>query len=162
MRHFGIVILIIISILASCNRHNDEKPYTYLEIIQELEPQSSVIDWGNMTSEERHQYTRKGFVINSVNEFPDDANVNLTDLKLGNIDFTHYTLLVEYALIPGYIQTHRLSWFYDNMEEEYVFQSSFRILNQEEDSDGMCTYYRAAILVNKIPSNSEVSFRYSY
>lgn len=165
MKRINALLFIFVSLLASCNRHHEEGLYTYYDIVKEFEPQSTILDWGNMTSEERHRYPRKGFVINSMNEFPEEANINMTDLKLMDIDFSRYSLLVEYALIPGYIKAHKLSWFYDNTEDEYVFQTNFNIVYPDVEIDpayDMFTYYRAAVLVNKFNMSHDVSFRYSY
>ena len=164
MKYLNVVLFAVVCFLISCNRHDDEGIYVYKEIVTEFEPRSQVLDWGNLTPEERRKYPRKGFVINSEAEFPKVLNINMTDLKLMNIDFTRYTLLVHYFLIPGYVKSHRLLWFYDNADDTYAFQSDFVTVYPDADSDedDWFTYYRSAILVNKISSDSEVSFRYSY
>ena len=165
MRHICIVLFFLLGILTACNRHSEEGLYTPLSIVSEIEPQSKLLYWIKMTPEERQKYPRRGFVINSVSEFPDEPNINMTDLKLMDIDFNRYTLLVHYTLIPGYVQGHQLYWFYDNHEDRYEFQSNFKIVYPDEDVDAeneLFTYYRSAIIVNKIMSDKDVSFTFSY
>ncbi|MDE7096087.1 MAG: hypothetical protein K2O47_01175 [Muribaculaceae bacterium] len=165
MKYFNVVLFAVVCLLISCDRHDDEGIYVHKEIVKEFEPRSQVFDWGSLTPEERRQYPRKGFVINSEAEYPNEPNINMTDLKLMDIDFTRYTLLVHYFIIPGYVKSHRLFWYYDNADQIYAFQSDFDTVYPDANSDAeddWFTYYRAAILVNKISSDSKVSFRYSY
>lgn len=160
-----LLLIALLSLLSSCGSSNGDDLYTRFNIVKEIEPQSAVIDWGNMTSEQRQKYPRKGFAINSAEDFPDEPNINMTDLKLLDVDFSKYTLLVNYALIPGYIKSHRLYWYYDNTEGTYVFQSNFSIIYPKEDDDAeyeMFTYYRSAALVDKIKPNKKVAFATSY
>ena len=165
MKYLHIILFAIFGMLTACNNHSEDRIYQSLKIVKEFEPQSEVIDWGNMTYEERQKYPRKGLVINSKDDFPDESNINVADLKLIDIDFAKYSLLVQYSLIPGYIKGHRLDWCYDNSEEEYVFKAYFNLIHPDEEvnpKDDLFTYYRAAILVNKIPNKKVVTFSSSY
>lgn len=159
MKCINVILLVVIGLLAACSRHSDL--YQELKIVREIEPQSTVIDWGNMTSEERRQYPRQGFVINSEADFPDLPNINMEDLKMIDIDFKKNTLLVNYILVLGYIEGHQLRWYYDNSENKYVFQSNFKVVDRDNISE-LFTYYRAAIIVNKVKYDKEVSFSYRY
>lgn len=165
MKYFRLILLTIIGMLVACNHNNEESLYKKLKIVKELEPQSTVIDWGNLSHEDRQKYPRKGFVINSNDDFPDEPYINLTDLKLMDIDFVKYSLLVQYTLVPGYIKSHRLDWYYDNDQEEYVFKSYFNMIRPDEDINpeyDYFTYFRSAILVNKLHSDSDVIFSTTY
>lgn len=165
MKKLSIILFMLIGILTGCNNHSEEDIFTPLRIVTELEPQSSVIDWGNMTSEERRKYPRKGFVINSVDDFPNEPNINMDDLKLMGIDFSQYTLIVNYFLVPGYIKSHHYFWYYDNVDNQFIFQSDFNIVDPDNDPSqkfDLFTYYRAAIIVAKIPSDKKVTFTSSY
>lgn len=165
MKSIHYLMLAMMCLLAACNNHSEEDIYTRLPIVSELESQSTVLDWGKMTTEQRRKYPRKGFVINSVDDFPTEQNINLNDLKLLDVDFNKYTLLVNYTLIPGYIKGHNLLWYYDNAMDEYVFQSNFMIIKPGDNSDAnddLFTYYRSAIIVDKIKSDKKVSFYFTY
>lgn len=162
MKYHHFIILPIILLLCSCNNNDEGGLETPLKILAELEPQSTQIDWVNMTPEERHQYPQVGFVINSIDEFPNEPNVNLDDLKLLNIDFSNQTLLVQYWLIPGYIKGHRFGWYFSNAEDEYYFRANFTLIRHEDDEFDLFTYYRSAILVNKIKPDKKVNFTVSY
>lgn len=84
--HYIIAALCIPAI--SCNRHPDSPPlFKQLDNVTEYEPQSTVLKWGEMTPDERHEYPSGGFMINSWDEFPDDPRYNLSDLKAAGIDF---------------------------------------------------------------------------
>ena len=162
MKHYFVVIFSIIAFLCSCNK-NDEGGLEYpLKILSELEPQSKHIDWGSMTLEERREYPEVSFVINSLDEFPNEPNVDLEDLKLLDIDFSNQTLLVSYWLIPGYIKGHRFGWYFNNAEDEYYFRARFSLIRHEDNEYDLFTYYRSAVLVNKVRPNKTVNFTYSY
>lgn len=163
MRHLRILLLIIVAALSACNNHSEEDLYTILKIDSELEPHSLTLDWGALTPEERHQYPRDGFLINSADDFPTDSRYDVADLKLMNIDYAKYSLLVNFCLIPGLIQGHNLYWYYDNSEKRFFFQANFNIIDNEDPGQNpdTFTYYRAAILVKKIPSDSKVEYTYS-
>ena len=154
-----ISLFLLASLLMGCNKTDREPQYSSLKIVKEFEPLSTIIDWGGMTSEERHQYPHGGFVINSSEDFPENTYADMADLKKMNIDFDRYTLLVQFSLIPGYIQKHLLLYYYDNVDSAYVFQSTFKMIGEGEPlEDDMFTYYRSAILVDKLPSTAKVLF----
>lgn len=55
MKYFRLILLTIIGMLVACNHNNEESLYKKLKIVKELEPQSTVIDWGNLSHEDRQK-----------------------------------------------------------------------------------------------------------
>lgn len=165
MKYLQLIMLAFVGLLCSCNNESEPPLYLEIPIVSELEPQSEIINWGEMTSEEKRQYPLRGFVINSSEDFPNEENLEMKDLQLLDIDFSKYTLLVQYKRIPGIIKSHHYYWMYDNGEDRYEFQASFNIVRFDADNDpnkDLFTYYRAAIIVNKIKPDKEVAFTTSY
>ncbi|WP_290379043.1 hypothetical protein [Duncaniella muris] len=165
MKYIQLIILAIVGLLFSCNKESEPPLYLVIPIVNELEPQSKIINWGEMTAEEKRQYPLRGFVINSYEDFPNEENLEMKDLQLLDIDFSKYTLLVQYKRIPGIIKSHHYCWMFDNGMERYEFQASFNIVRFDADNDpneDLFTYYRAAIIVNKIMPDKEVVFTTSY
>lgn len=161
MKKFLLFFVVAITMLASCGKDDEPQLYTRYEIVQELEPKSKTLNWGEMSQDERRLYPRDGYVVNSRNAFPRDVVFGMEDIKSADIDFTKYTLLMQYVLVPGYVQSHRLFWQRNNTEKKYEFVAQFSTSAFEESLDAF-TYYRAAVLVKKIPENSDVSFLLTY
>ena len=162
MKYIQLLVLAIVGLLCSCNNKTEPPLYLKIPIVTELEPQSKIFNWGELTSEEKRQYPLRGFVINSSEDFPNEENLAMKDLQLLDIDFSKYTLLVQYKRIPGIIKSHRYCWMYDNSMDKYEFQASFNIVRFDDDNDDLFTYYRSAIIVNKIKPDKEVAFTMSY
>ena len=141
------------SLLTSCGGKDDDQLclYTRYDIVSEFEPKSKTLYWGDMTPEERRLYPRDGFVVNSRADFPRDIVFGLEDIKSADIDFSQYTLLIQYVLVPGYVQSHNMLWQKNNADNKFEFVTWFKTSDLQESSDAF-TYYRAAILVKKIPA----------
>lgn len=148
----------------SCNRHPDSPPlFEQLDIVTEYEPQSTLLKWGEMTPDERHEYPSGGFMINSRDEFPDDPRYNLSDLKAADIDFDNYTLLVAFDILPGYVLGHRLYWQFDHTENQLQFLTWTELTEGSDDDEfEEFTYYRSAITVSKIAPDAKVAYIWSY
>lgn len=161
MRYLSYVI-VSLSILMFSSCHHDEEPdaYVRLKVIAEIEPKSKILNWVEMTPEERREYPRAGYVINSIDDFPADAVFGIDDIKSAGIDFSTETLLLDYILVPGYVQGHRFIWMRNNIEGKYEFRANFDITDSQPFD--FFTYYRAAIVVSKLAPGEEVLFTMSY
>lgn len=138
--------------------------YQGLEIVTEVEPKSINLDWANMTHEQRAEYPRRGYVVNSLSELCEDNVFGLDGIKALNIDFSRYTLLVNYILLPGEVLSHEVLWYRNNIEGTYDFRSCFGLTpfpEEEHLDDFMFTYYRSAIVVDKLPEDAKVVFGFS-
>lgn len=164
MKPFQYIVATLCILATSCNRHPDSPPlFEPLDIITEYEPLSTVLKWGEMTPDERHEFPSGGFMINSKDDFPDDPRYKLNDLKAADIDFDNYTLLVSFNILPGYVHGHRLYWQFDHTENQHTFLTWLELKEWPEDGEvEEFTHYRSAITVRKITSDTKVSYRWSY
>lgn len=174
-----LTILISIICLSACNNHSEDDMDVRLPIAYELEPRSTIIQWGDMTSDERKKYHREGYVVNSLSDLPDNLIFSNKDLIAADIDFSQYTLLLYYQLFPGYVISHYYGWCYNNPEKVYRLYSNFETVDgikpadpdsstQPSDNPELTdssytlpddfTYYRSAIVVPKIPASAKVEF----
>ena len=168
-----LICCLLISIMSSCT-HNDNQLYQNFPIIVELETDYKVIDWSDLTPEERKQYPNRSFVIRTEEDFPEENLMNLEKLKANNIDFEKYSLLLVYNKIPGIIKGHRYTWRKNLQEGVFELFIDFTIEHAEAsspldsnendfspdilDTDDLLTYYCSALLVNAIPADSKVEF----
>ncbi len=159
----GAVAAVLVSVAASC-RHDEPKD-RYLDVQKQFEPESVVIPWGYMTPEERRKYPREQFVVRFAAEMPEQDVFGPVDIDASAIDFNKSTLLLVYNLIPGYIRKVRYGWRYETAEDIYAFYAVYDISDYDENGeydDNMFTYYRTAVLVDKIPADAKVGFSLSY
>ncbi len=99
------------------------------------------------------EYKDKLFIVNSIDELPDDKYFSTEDFVRANINFYEYSLVIVYQLILGDIVTYQYSWCYDNWEERYQFNTTYDRIKDSEYVDGEIenfTYLRSAILVRRI------------
>lgn len=156
-------VMISIVLLVSCNHDNEPATQTF-PILVEYEPVYIVFNKAELTPEELAQMPTLSLVIDSEEDFPKESLPGLRQLKESNIDFDKNTLLLNYEKLAGLIKSHQYGWLKDLRENKFIFRMYF-INQQEESSTGeennIFTYYRTAVLVKKIPENSNVEFWYS-
>ena len=175
-KYFNIsfITILLAIILCNCN-HNEPQDTQVFPIISELDTESKVIDWAALTSEERQQYPNLNCVVNSEDDFPKENLMGLEKIKSMNIDFDKYTLLLSYNKIAGIVEGHRYTWTKNLREGVFELWMDFKVNQVNTDFNGnigsddefngsqseevfILTYYCTAVLVNKIPANSEVIF----
>lgn len=172
--NLAFITILFTIIFCSCN-HNEPQDTQVFPIISELDTESKVIDWAALTSEERKQYPNLNRVVNSEDEFPQENLMDLEKIKSMNIDFDKYTLLLSYNKIAGIVEGHRYTWTKNLREGVFELWMDFRVNQVNTDFEGnnesddefdgsqsqevfILTYYCTAVLVKKIPANSEVIF----
>lgn len=172
--NLSFITILFCIILNSCN-HNEPQDVQVFPIISDLETESQVLDWASLTSEERQRYPNLNCVVNSEDEFPQENLMGLEKIKSINIDFEKYTLLLSYNKIAGLVEGHRYTWTKNLREGIFELWMDFKVnrVNSEinesipgnDDADELqpeevfiLTYYCTALLVKKIPANSEVIF----
>lgn len=161
-------------IFCSCHHNDAGDMYQNFPIQAELETESRQLDWVALTSEQRQEYKRGNYVIDSKEDFPDENLMGLEKIKSMNIDFDKYTLLLSYNLIPGIVEGHRYVWSKNLQEGVFELWMDFKVSHPDDDDttlnggaeeddwqskeEFIVTYYCTALLVNKIPANSKVVF----
>ena len=172
--NLSFITILFCIILCSCN-HNEPQDVQVFPIISDLETESQVLDWASLTSEERQRYPNLNCVVNSEDEFPQENLMGLEKIKSINIDFEKYTLLLSYNKIAGLVEGHRYTWTKNLREGVFELWMDFKVnrVNSEIDESipgndaadelqpeevFIMTYYCTALLVKKIPANSEVIF----
>lgn len=149
--------------LTSCN-HKSETLYHSLPIEKEYEPMEFVFDRNEISKEELNEMPNLKLVINSQEDFPDENLMGLKDIKESDIDFQKYTLLLVYSKVPGVVGGYTYSYAKDFENDTIIFSITYRLdqdLRDKTEKENLFTYCRNAILVSKIPENTEVEFRLS-
>lgn len=166
---FKISSLLLLLLLTACKDNDNKEMYQYFQIKEEFEGKYEILNWPSLTIEEKHKYPKVQYVINSYNDFPTEYLPWMNELKENKIDFDRYTLLVAYDLIPGIVKGHNYYWRKDLESGVFQFILGFKNLydQPEEDEEGIhnlenWTYYRTAVLVDKLPANAEVEFWYAH
>lgn len=106
------------------------------------------------------EYKDKIFIVNSIDELPEDKYFSTEDFVRANINFSEYSLVIVYQLILGDIVTYQYGWYYDNWDEHYQFNTIYDRIKDSEYVDGEIenfTYLRSAILVRRIPFDAKCS-----
>lgn len=167
------IIILFTIILCGCHNNEGRDMYLTFPIQSELETESLELNWAALTSEQRQEYKRGNFVIDSEEEFPEENLMGLERIKSMHIDFDRYTLLLSYNLISGIVEGHRYEWRKNLQEGVFELWMDFKVTHPEDfespwdgneldDSQSqetfIVTYYCTALLVNKIPANSKVIF----
>ena len=167
MKQLKYLILFFLGILLglpSCNLKSDS-PYQILPIVKEFEPEYYIFDGDEISKEEWLEIQNLRFIINSEDEFPEEDLIGLEELKQSNIDFRKYTLLLGYFKLPGLVLGYKYQYARELASDHLVFSMGFRLDREaykDPVTDNLFSYSRSAILVSKIPENSEVEFRWSY
>lgn len=175
--NLSLIAVLFTVFLGSCNK-NEPTGIQEFPIIAELDTESKVINILDLTPDERQEYRTQNFVINSEEEFPEEDLMSLEKIKSMKIDFNKYTLLLSYNSITGIVEGHRYTWTKDLEDGVFKLWMNFKVNNvnnteedeslwdREEIDDSeskksfIVTYCCTAVLVNKIPANSKVSFWY--
>ena len=147
--------------LTSCNNKH-EMVYHTLPIEKEYEALKYVFDRNEISEEELKEMPNLKLVINSEEEFPKEELMGLEELKDSEIDFRKYTLLLVYYKVSGEIDGVAYNYAKDFENEIIIFSINYHIETDKTENMDLFTYCRSAILVSKIPENSEVEFRLSY
>lgn len=166
-------VTILFSIFFSSCHHSDGGGlYQKFPIQSELETEFVVLDWIALTPEQRAEYKRGNFVIDSESDFPEENLMGLEKIKAMNIDFNKYTLLLSYNLITGIVQGHRYTWAKNLQEGVFELWMDFKVEHPDDEDDSwdddsddplsreefIVTYYCTALLVQKLPANAKVIF----
>lgn len=153
-------VALVAAAAVSCNRNESKDMYTPLGYALQYDVKSQNVRWVKITPEERREYNiYKIYLVNSVEELPEDKIFGVEEFRLADIDFRKYSLILSYHVVPGYAIGHKYYWSYNNFDDCYEFSVHYSTVEDSEHkdtADEMFTYVRNAILVNHIPSSSSL------
>lgn len=156
MRHILNILFVISAIILTACKNNDREPQiTPLTIHREFKTESMPVKLSEVT--DIKEYKDRMFIVNSIDDLPDDPQFGVADFQQAGINFADYSLIITYQLIPGYITGYKYGWAYDNWFERYQFYVSLIQIKDSEFENGEIenfTYFRSAILVKRIPTTS--------
>lgn len=155
----NILFLLSIVIFTSCNKEDREPEYTPLTIHRQFNIQTMPVQLSEL--KDFTEYKDKIFIINSIDELPEDKYFSTEDFVRANINFVEYSLIISYQLLIGDVVACQYGWCYNNWYEHYQFNTTFDRIKDSEYVDGEIenfTYLRNAILVRHIPSDARCTY----
>ena len=164
MKLHNLIFLFLCLILFSCN-HKSEILYLTLPIEKEYDTMMHIYNRSEISDDELKDMPNLKLVINSDDEFPVENLLGLDELKESDIDFQKYTLLLVYYKMPGEVDVCTYGVAKDFENDKIIFSVNYHMipdLKEIPERDDIFTYCRSAILVTKIPEDTEVKFRLSY
>lgn len=156
MKYLKLFILSLGLLLCSCNRNNDVPTETLMSITQQYLPATVVFQQSDKDFLDKAiELHDKKFIINSLSELESDP-FGFSDAYRG-IDFDNYTLLIIYKLHDWVIDTYRNRYYRNNLDKTYnwaILVGSSTVPG--EPVDDTLYFTRFAILVNKVPQDTDV------
>lgn len=156
MKYLKLFILSLGLLLCSCNRNNDVPTETLMSITQQYLPATVVFQQSDKDFLDKAiELHDKKFIINSLSELKSDP-FGFSD-AYRNIDFDNYTLLIIYKLHDWVIDTYRNRYYRNNLDKTYnwaILVGSSTVPG--EPVDDTLYFTRFAILVNKVPQDTDV------
>ena len=93
----NILILLSIVLFTSCNKEDREPEYTPLTIHRQFNTQTMPVKLSEL--KDFTEYKDKIFIVNSIDELPEDKYFSTEDFVRANINFSEYSLVIVYQLI---------------------------------------------------------------
>lgn len=165
MKYIGVAVAVALSMLAgACNRHHEPPIETVLPINESYMPATTIFDRSDTEFIDRcREWNDKKIAVNSPDELPDDP-LGFSDAYTG-INFANQTLLLTYRLHLFDIDSYRVRYVRNNLENIYEWTIAIGSANYDyDDNDDWQTgkFTRFAILVPKMPDGSEWRVWWSY
>ena len=159
-----ILCLIVFSLITSSCNHKSEILYHTLPIEKEYEALYYIFDWNEISKEELKEMPNLKMVINSESDYPQEDLIGLEELKESDINFHKYTLLLVYYKVPGVVEGYSYFYAEDFENDTIIFSINYKSVTdsgKKTETPDLFTYCRTAILVPKIPEDTEIEFRLS-
>lgn len=135
MKNFiKVFIIFSIALLTSCNREDREPLITPLSIHRQFKTETMHVKLSDIDS--FTGYEDELFIVNSITNLPEDIYFSVEDFKRADINFSEYSLVVVYQLIPGDIVNYKYGWEYNNWYERYQFCISLDKIKDSEYING--------------------------
>lgn len=150
-----ILILFSFLFLNSCDMEDKVPELTPINIHRQFKTETMAVKLSEL--KDFIEYRDKIFIVNSIDELPEDKYFGTDNLKKANINFSEYSLIIVYQLLMGEITSYKYNWFYNNWFSRYELNIAYDRIKDSEYNDGEIenfTYIRSAILVRHIPKDS--------
>lgn len=155
MKTSTLILITFLTLLCSCNNHNDLPGETTLPIAQTYLPVTLTLNRNDSELVEKIKpLVDEKYIINDLSELPQDP-WGFSE-AYNNINFKQNTLLVTYSVHTWEIDTYRNRYYRDNVKRTYNWSRHVGYATSYPDDEYAFT--RFAILVNKIPADAEVDF----
>lgn len=150
-------ILLLLSLLAtsSCNKDELTPLFKPLPIHKQFKTETKPVKLSEL--KDFLDYKDHIFVVNSLDELPDDIHFGTADFQDADIDFSHYSLIIAYQLCLGEIVSSRYLWGYNTPLSSYQINLTCDCIKDSQYKDGEIenfTFIRLSFLADKIPTNS--------
>lgn len=153
-----ILCFIVLSIgFSSCNKNDYTPTYIPLAIVETFNTEMKEFVISEI--QDIAHYREEIFVVNSISELPEDEIFGKDEFLDQDIDFSKYSLIIFYDIEFGKIESMKYRWVYATDVNKYQVSISYEIEKGSDFVDGKVewvTYVRGAMLVDQIPSSSEV------
>lgn len=153
---FKIYLMIVsLALMTSCDNGDKEPETVPLTVHREFKTESMQVKLSEVS--DIADYRDKMYIVNSIDDLPHDMHFGTDELSKADINFSEYSLVLVYQLVLGDIVSYKYYWRYNNWFERYQLNVSLDKVKNSEYVDGKienCTYFRSAILVKRIPSES--------
>ena len=156
IKYLILCLIVILTGVSSCNKNDVNPVYIPLPIIETFKPVTKEIHFSEI--QDLAPYKQQVFIVNSITELPDDEIFGNEEFLDKDIDFSQYSLIIFYDLQFGKIISSKYRWGYATDLEQYQVSIGYEIEKGSENDGKMelATYSRGAIMVDHIPSSSDV------
>jgi len=162
MMKYIFFLLLAIGLLTSCNKDEGDPEFTPLPIERQFKTETLPVKLSEL--KDFTEYEDEVFIVNSIDELPDDKHFSVEDFTKANINFSEYSLIIAYQLLFGDITSFSYGWCYNNWFDRYQFNTKLGYVKDSEYEAGEIenlTFIRSAVLVRHIPSDSDCTISLS-
>lgn len=159
MKYFSPLFVILSLALFSCNNNDSPDLEITLPVAETYVPASIEFDVHDIDDEQKRDLIRlanNDHIINDVAELPDDP-IGFGE-AYHKINFTEYTLLIDYVLHDYTIDTYSTRFFRNTKENSFNWSVNIGTASDMSIETGLMRFTRFAILVRKLPADAQVKF----
>lgn len=154
MKQISLIVFIMTLLLSSCG-HDDPPASVEIPIYDSFVPASIVVNRDDtVLVEECRDWTRKSFVVTSVEEIPDDPFKSTQSFS--KIGFSDQALLIYYDVHSYDVLSCSNKYIRNNTDKTYEWTINLGINGDAVDSFNQLILTRYAILVPKLQKNYQL------
>ena len=122
MKYVALLISILLLFLCSCNNNDEPETEIPLPIVKEYLPSTILINESEF-DENYLKLANNGLEVTQLSELPADP-FGFNEAFM-SIDFSKYTLLLQYVIHDWKIDTYKNIWSWNNYNEYYGWVAAF-------------------------------------